>query len=398
MLRNLLKGAGVVALGTAIGQGVVLLATPYFARTYTPAQFGQLALLASISNIAAAVGCLRYDLAIPGSDQRDARPLVVLCTLASAGIALATAFGLTALTGFVQLRVPAPFDSPLMIGACILLVGLQQAALGHAIRRRAYKSVAGVRLLQGVSFTAMAALPMLGLVWSHVLSFVAALPVLRQSLRRNSGEEQRLGVVALSHREFPLQSLPGAVLDVVGFSVCVWVLTGAYGNTEAGHFSQVQRIVGAPLMLVGISIGQVLLRHSADLVDDRPALRSLLLRILKSLGLIATVTLAGVSLAGEPVLHSLLGAQWRVDTEFLVLVAIAVLVRACVSPLSVVLVTLRRFDLGLAWQFAYFVSALALMPWIASSVGSTGFLRFYALHECLFYFAYLAIINFAIKN
>jgi hypothetical protein len=38
------------------------------------------------------------------------------------------------------------------------------------------------------------------------------------------------------------------------------------------------------------------------------------------------------------------------------------------------------------------------MPWVASSVGSTGFLRFYALHECLFYFAYVAIINFAIKN
>ena len=398
MLRNLLKGAGIVALGTAIGQGVVLLATPYFARIYTPAQFGQLALLASISNIAAAIGCLRYDLAIPGSDQRDARPLVVLCTLASAGIALATAFGLFVLTGFFQGRVPAPFDSPLMIGACILLVGLQQAALGHAIRRRAYKSVAGVRLLQGVSFTAMAALPMVGLVWSHVLSFVAALPVLRQSLRHNSGEEQRLGVVALSHREFPFQSLPGAVLDVVGFSVCVWVLTGAYGNTEAGNFSQVQRIVGAPLMLVGISIGQVLLRHSVDLVDDRPALRRLLLRILKSLGLIAALTLASVSLVGTPVLHSLLGPQWRVDTEFLVLVAIAVLVRACVSPLSAVLVTLRRFDLGLAWQFAYFVSALALMPWVASSVGSTGFLRFYALHECLFYFAYLAIINFAIKN
>ena len=398
MLRNLLKGAGVVALGTAIGQGVVLLATPYLARIYTPAQFGQLALLASISNVAAAVGCLRYDLAIPGSDQRDARPLVILCTLASTGIALATAFGLTALTGLVQLRVPTPFDSPLMIGACILLVGLQQAALGHAIRRRAYRSVAGVRLLQGVSFTAMAALPILGLVWSHVLSFVAALPVLRQSLRRNSGGDQRLGVVALSHREFPLQSLPGAILDVVGFSVCVWVLTGAYGNTEAGHFSQVQRIVGAPLMLVGISIGQVLLRHSVDLVDDRPALRRLLLRILKSLGLIAAVTLATVSLVGTPVLHSLLGAQWRVDTEFLVLVAIAVLVRACVSPLSAVLVTLRRFDLGLAWQAAYFVSALALMPWVASSVGSTGFLRFYALHECLFYFAYLAIINFAIKN
>lgn len=398
MLTNFLKGAGTVALGTAIGQGVLLLVTPYLARIYTPAEFGQLALIATISNIAAAVGCLRYDLAIPGSEQRDARQLVILCALASAGIALATMIGLTALNSFMRERIPAPINAPLVVGACILLVGFQQASLGHAIRRRAYRSVAGVRLAQGASFTAMAILPTIGLVWAHALSFLAALPVLRRSLRRGLAEERPVDTVARSYREFPLQSLPGAILDVVGFSVCVWALTGAYGTTEAGHFSQIQRIVGAPLMLVGISIGQVLLRHSADLVDDRPALRQLLLRILKTLALFAALILVVVALVGTPVLRWLLGAQWRVDSDFLIPIAIAVLVRACVSPLSAVLVTLRRFDLGLAWQLAYFVSAVSLMPWVASSVGSAGFLRFYALHECVFYFAYLAIIDHAIKK
>lgn len=398
MLNNLLKGTGVVALGTAIGQGVVLLVTPYLARIYTPAQFGQLALIASVSNIAVAVGCVRFDLAIPGSKNPDARPLVVLCALASASIALVTVISLSALSAFTQTRISEPFNTPLIAGVCIVLVGLQQAALGHAIRRRAYGSVARVRLAQGAGFTAMAAMPTIGLIWAHALSFAAALPVLRQSLRGGPEPDHRLAAVARSHREFPFQSLPGAILDVVGYSVCLWTLTGVYGNTEAGHFSQIQRIVGAPLMLVGVSIGQVLLRHSVDLIDDRPALRRLMLKVLRSLGAFAALTLVVIALVGSPVLRLLLGAQWRVDPEYLTLIATAVLVRACVSPLSVVLVTLRRFDLGLAWQFAYFVSAVSLMPWVARSVGSTGFLRFYAVHECVFYFAYLALINYVIEE
>lgn len=398
MLSNLLKGAGVVALGTAIGQGVVLLVTPYLARIYTPAQFGQLALIATVSNIAVAVGCIRFDLAIPSSKDQDVRPLIALCVLASAAIAFVTVVGLAILRVFTETRIPEPFNTPLIAGVCIALVGLQQAALGYAIRRRDYLNVASVRLAQGAGFTALASMPTVGLPWAHALSFTAALPVLHQSLRPHSKPDHSLAAVARSHREFPLHSLPGAILDVVGYSMCLWTLIGAYGSTEAGHFSQVQRVVGAPLMLVGISIGQVLLRHTVDLVDDRPALRRLMLKILKSLATFAALTLITVMLVGSSVLRQLLGTQWRVDTEFLTLIAIAVLVRACVSPLSAVLVTLRRFDLGLAWQAAYFVSAASLMPWVAGSVDSIGFLRFYAFHECMFYLAYLALIDHAIRK
>ena len=45
MLKRVFERTGAVALGTGIGQGLLLLATPYLARHYTPAEFGTLALL-----------------------------------------------------------------------------------------------------------------------------------------------------------------------------------------------------------------------------------------------------------------------------------------------------------------------------------------------------------------
>ena len=56
MLGTVLKRAGGLGLGTAIGQGVVLAATPWLVRVYGPTSFGVLALLITATNVSIAVG------------------------------------------------------------------------------------------------------------------------------------------------------------------------------------------------------------------------------------------------------------------------------------------------------------------------------------------------------
>ena len=148
---------------------------------------------------------------------------------------------------------------------------------------------------------------------------------------------------ARRHREFPLLNLPGALLDVVGYSVSIWVVSSTYGASAAGEYSQIQRIIGAPMMLLSISLGQVLLKHTADLSSDPAAMRGVLLRLLRVLSALAAVGLAGLWLAGAPVISLLLGPGWHVEREMVVLLGLTVFVRACVSPLSAALITLRRF-------------------------------------------------------
>lgn len=398
MLLRTLQGAGVVALGTAVGQGIVLCATPYLARIYSPAEFGGLALISTVSNIAMAVACLRYDLALPSAEPRDARALFKLSAICATGVALATMLLLVAFDWLSARPPPAPLSVPLVIGACIVFAGLQQASIGYALRRRSYPRMAAVRLSQGAAFSAMAAMPAIGLVWAHALSFlVALLPTLRATNEDAGDAGRSLAAAAREHRQFPLQSLPGAVLDVVGYSVCIWLLTAAYGSSEAGQYAQVQRIVGAPLMLVSISIGQVMLRQTADFVHQPQQMRRFIARVLQWLVLLAVAMLTVIALVGEPALRGLLGSKWRVNTMFVMPIALAVFVRACVSPLSSVLITLRRFDLALRWQSAYFVSACTVLAFSAFHFDLEHFVFIYAAHECIFYGAYLALITRAIR-
>ncbi|SRR5579859_65067 len=398
MLRQLARGAGGVALGTALGQGTVVAVTPWLARSHTPADFGALALVTTVSNVAVAGACLRYDLALPSAAANQSRPLMVVgiaCALGSA--ALVT--GIDAVASLLSHHTLLdPFTNPWIVGLCVLLTGLYQLALAWATRQGAFSRVGAMRCAQGSGFSVLAASHFLDLVPAYVVSFLTAIPELLGAVRSAAPKEVTPYEAARVHWQFPLVSLPGALLDVIGYSLCIWIISANYGASEAGQYSQVQRLVGAPLMLLGMSLGQVLLRHSANFANDPARMAQLFSQALKgmgALGLIVVLLTAGI---GEPLLHSLLGGQWRVNTMFITPIALAVAVRACTSPLSMILVTLRRFELSLRWQAAYFASATTVF-WLATRHLDVGtFVIIYAAHECLFYGAYLLLIQFAINT
>lgn len=397
MLGSLARRAGVVALGTAGGQAAVLAATPLLARQFTPADFGALALLITVSNVAMAAACLRFDLALPSASDRQAGALLLICLLSAllvgAGVLLTSAI-YPALTGG---PAQSPFSAPGLVGLCVLFVGWHQAALGWATRQQAFAQLGAVRLFQGLGFVMLTLLTPLGLLWSHAIAFLSAVPTLVRALL-GARPQQALRQTAVEQRQFPLASLPGALLDVVGYSLCVWIVTRSYGAAEAGQYAQVQRLVGAPLMLVALSIGQVMLGHTARMVDDRPALGRLLRRVFLWLASLAVGVMLLVVLIGEPVLGWLLGPQWRVDTAFVAPIALAVAVRACVSPLTTVLITLRRFDLALRWQIGYFASAALVFSVAAQRLSIGDFVLVYALHECVFYSIYLLLVRAAVRS
>lgn len=398
MLAKVFRNAGAVAIGTAVGQGLVVLATPVLARVYGPAEFGLFALLSSLGAFAMAAGCLRYEAALPSAPEADVRGLVVT-TVGAALLVGAACAGLAALLAGrpAVIRLAAGLlDRPLLVGACVALVGCYQAAGAVLLRRGAYRGVAALRISQGGAFVALAALPPLGLLWGHALSFAGGLAGVARALRAPAASSAPWREVARRYRSFPLLSLPGAVLDVVGYSVCIWVVASAYGRASAGEFSQIQRLVGAPLLLVSMSLGQILLRQTAELQDDLPAMRGLLLQLVRVLAGLAAVGLLLLALVGRPVLSLLLGPRWHLETEMIVLVGVAVFLRACVSPLTSALITLRRFRLSLSWQAAYFCSATLLMPFVASRVGLGAYVRFYAVHEAVFYGVYLFLVFFAV--
>jgi O-antigen/teichoic acid export membrane protein len=354
----------------------------------------------TVSNVGTAVACLRYDIALPSAPESDVRGLLAVSAAIATALGLATTAAALLITGSRLGGVEAGglLQSPLLLGSCVALVGIYQATGAWLLRRGAYVGVAALRLSQGGSFGALALLPGSGLLAAHVASFGAGLIGLWRLLRRPASGEAPAGRVLWSYRQFPLYNLPGAVLDVVGYSACTWVVASHYGRGAAGEYSQVQRIIGAPLMLMSVSLGQILLRHTAELAHDVPQLRALLVKLLRITAGAAAAAVLLLWLGGAPAVAWILGPRWDVGREVVTFLGIAVCVRACVSPLSAALLTLRRFGLILSWQAAYFCSAASLMPWVAGRASFRGYVRFYAAHELVFYCAYLYLIFLAVRT
>lgn len=393
MLKKLIGRAGGVAIGIAAGQALVLLVTPYLARRYAPEDFGLLALLTTVANVSTAAACLRYDLAMPSSPRRELRGLLTLSISLALGIGLATGLLVVVLGNCAWARsAQGLLDHPVMMGCCVALVGCYQATAAWLLHRGAFGGVSALRFSQGALFSLFALIPWGNLGWALVASFAGGLFAFSKIVQRGEMGEASRKEVGHRHRQFPLLSLPGSLLDVCGFSLCIWVIDVFYGHAVTGNYAQIQRLIGAPLMLLSMSLGQVLLKQTAEVACDRRELRCFVIRVLQILAGLTGGGLIVVWLCGEPLLRLFLGDQWSVDRDYVTLVAVAVFVRACVSPLSTVLITLRRFRLALVWQAAYFCSAAVLFAWVASCCAFSRFLWFYAFHEVVFYGIYLFLI------
>lgn len=392
MLISLLKGSGVIALGTLLGQGIVFLVTPWLSRTYSPAEFGELAILMSCSNLAMTLACGRYDLAIPSASD-EAAPSVFRVAMAFATMSAVLTFVVLSIAALFGPRLPVPLGSPLLVAGCVLFAGAQQAVIGLHTQSRRYQSVAAVRFSQGALFSGLACLSGVGLLVAHALSFISAVPRALRATFIGSGGPGELRATAMHYRDFPTKSLPGAMLDVVAYSACIWWVTVAYGAHDAGQVSQIQRLVGAPLLVVSMSMTQVLLRVTADNASDRPALDRLYRRLSAAALVAALFSVFIVWLAGEQALSALLGSGWYVDAAFTVPITIAVVARSCVSPLSAILVTLRRFDVAIRWQSLYFVSSLVLLGMAATQLEFRDFVIAYAAHELTLYLIYSRLIH-----
>jgi O-antigen/teichoic acid export membrane protein len=394
VLASVLKRAGGLGVGTAIGQAIVLAGTPWLVRIYGPAHFGLLALLITITNISVATGCARFDLALPSAKDADVPALSRLCVLIAAFAATAVALIAFAVSNFggTQGALNEIVRHPILLGLCVFFAATFQAANSVLLCHGNIRAMAALRGTQGALFVAFALWPQIGLLWAQVLSFAPGCAFLPRVLLTKSTKGAGIASVASSYRIFAVLGLPGAILDVIGYSLCIWIVTFAYGAAGSGELSQVQRIVGAPLMLVSISLGQILLRQSAEQRDDLPQLKLLIKHLLLLFAGGAGIALIVLALIGKPVLSWILGSKWHVDTAFIVAISAAVFIRASVSPVSTILATFRRFDLALRWQLLYFASAASLFTLASRSLSLSGFVIFYAVHEAVLYAIYLRVI------
>lgn len=398
------RRVSLIAGGTALGQSLIALGSPFLTRLYTPSQLGLLAVYAALLSTLVPASSLRYEVAIPlPEDEGDAFNLlavVMACLVAVCALLLGVVpfvrAGLSRVTGS-----PALGRYLWILPFGLLAAGTYQALSYWAVRKGTFGLIGRTRLVQaGGQVGAQVAFGVFGFGAGGLLvgdvvgrlggASTIAMGVL-QGRPQKSGTitRSRMREVAKRYRRFPLFGTWSALANSASLHLTPFLVAVTFGVREAGWFTVAQRVMALPATIVGQAVGQVYLHDAAAAVRTNLAsLRDLYVRTARRLILFGILVFVPIVLLAPIAFATVFGSDWRRAGVYAQITAVMFLFQLVVSPLSQTLNVIGRQDLQLGWDVSRLVAMIALF-WVARAAGWSDLLTLgtFALMMAIMYLA-----------
>jgi O-antigen/teichoic acid export membrane protein len=347
---RLARSIALLAGSTAVGQGVVIAASPLLTRLYTPGEMGLLAVYMSIVLLLMPVASGRYDLAVP-LPRRSVTAANLLAVSLLFAVCLSAALALASLAfGRPLLRaLGSPELGPhlWLVPLGLLAAACYQSVSAWAVRVGEFGRLARTRLSQAV-------LMVLVQVAGGALGGGAAVLLMGDALGRAGGTGglarlawsrdraslsrvrwRHMRAAAHRYRHFPMLSSGSALLNTAGLQLPALLFAAFYGPQVAGWLILGQRVIGIPSRLVGQAIGQVYMGEAARLAREAPAqMLPLFNRLMRRLLLVGGVPVVLVGLAAPPLFGTVFGDAWHPAGVYVRLLTPMFVAQIVVSPLS----------------------------------------------------------------
>lgn len=358
--RRMFRAVAVVVGGTAGAQLITVLASPLLSRLFTPSEFGAFSAFSAVAAILAGLGAMRLESAIPLAVGEDkARHVARLGLLAAMSIALVVLVLCLALPGAVHRVAGVPPHLQLLLPVYVIGFG-GSAVLGQvAIRRRQYRLFAQRKIVHSGSTVTVQLLAGLGQLGSFGLALgyavgqvVAFLSLVRVSgISRGKSSASDLRSAARDNRRFPLLLMPSGLLNSLGTHVPTLLIIGVFGVTVGGWYGLTQRILAAPVALVGASLSQVYIGELANLHRTGASSAATLFRRTSRVLLGASLALAlAVAVLAVPLFPVVFGDQWRESGYYAQALSIGIAGQLAAAPLAQTLIVADRLGWKVVWD------------------------------------------------
>jgi O-antigen/teichoic acid export membrane protein len=350
---------------SAAAQLIAVLASPILSRLYTPESFGALAVAASVVAILSSAGGLKYEVAVLlPRETKEAVALVWCAGIAIIAIACVQS-AIIVLTGTHIARATGVADFERYVPWVVLgAVGAMTYQLGSywALRQERMTLIARTRIRQatvtgGIQLGGGLLSAPAGLVVGYAIGRgVGGLSLLRSTwtgLRQSAGQIslEDMWNAAKRYRKFPLIAAGSGVLNSAGIVATPLLLAALYGPTPAGFYALAQRVVIAPIALLGEAARDVYLRQAAGRAQDSPhRLKGLFTRVSLRLALTGALPFAIIFFGAPPLFSIVFGSVWLEAGHYARLLAPMAFAQFVVVPLSQTLNVLERQGMQLLWD------------------------------------------------
>jgi O-antigen/teichoic acid export membrane protein len=351
--------------GAALGQLIVLAASPLVTRLYTPEDFGALGVFSALLGILGIAVSLRYELAIPLAE--DAVSVVNLLALSllvalllSSLIGVMLWFWGDVITGWLNAEALRPLLWLLPVG--LLAVGCNQAFTHWAIRRQAFgritrteisRSLGRVVAQIGLGFFALGPF---GLLVGQIIGQSAGITTLGLALYRSEGRTLRAirfrRMVQMTARFVNLPTLASgaALLENGGRLGPALLVAALYGVEVAGWFALAQKMLQMPVLL-STAVARVYLSEAPRRARaGGEGMYALFKGTTWRLLAFGMLSLGLVVIAGPQLFALVFGSVWAEAGRYAQFLAFMFLGQLVVSPIAQTLTVLERQGLQLSWH------------------------------------------------
>lgn len=322
------RNVAAVATGIAAAQAISLACMPILSRIYGPEAFGVLAAFNALVSIMTPVATLGYANAIVMPKEDEDAMAAARLSLTCAAVVTSIAFVIVLFSSAHLAKFAGLEASPeitYLIPFSLLLVALLSVANQMAIRNGYFKAKAGAHVCGNL---AMNATKLMGglltpnglflVAGDHIGKIVNYFVLLVRLPHKHTFELRRwiglsgIKVAAREHREFALYRMPQSIIYAASLGLPVILLTSMFGAEIAGQYSVTTLILGAPVMLLGQSVMEVLFPKITVAIRDQPHVASrLLMKAVLSTAFLSTVPFGIITIWGDVILPFALGAGWE---------------------------------------------------------------------------------------
>jgi O-antigen/teichoic acid export membrane protein len=364
----MLKKGLVIGMGMSTGPIILLFATPWLARAYSPEEFGTLAIFMAVMSVISSISCLRHDAAILVVQDSKVYPTVQLAFIYTLSCSILAGVVFSFLAPEI---LGANYNSfrenqfQLVLGA--VGGGAVLLACALSMRREEYLINAVIRMVQGPTYVLLTLLFATSLVegWAYGWALAGLLSVTYLFINIHLSSLVLIWKQAVNLREYSLRLTPTFFFDSLALNLPILFISMCYTSAEVGNYSQVSRLIGGPLLLVSAVIGQLLLEKTGKYYRNGNSSMFIFKNSVYILLAISIFVLIIIFFAGHYLVDLILGAGWRDDTFFLLVISIPILCKTIISPLTCVFLTHEQTKYLVNWQTLYFLVTLLSLSIVA---------------------------------
>ena len=366
------KSFTVLLSGTLIAQIIGYAIAPILTRLYTTEEMGELGFYMRLTGFIAAIATLRYEAALP-LPKKDEHSFLLyrLAYLISMVVLIivAVVFLFLIVSGIGN-NFDWWFYLFTVLGTSFVII--INVGTSWSVRMGQYSIISRHKIVNSLvanllrwlfAFFHLSAFGLiLATLFGYFLScleFAFNFKKIR-SKYKDSISNKKTKVLMLEHKEFPTLNLPHVFVDNGRDMLIATLIFTYYSIGIYGSFNHSYTMLRIPLMLVGVTLGQLFYNKESELYNQKKSIMPLLNKILLLLSALSIVPFSILFFYGEPIFIFIFGPNWGQAGGYSETMSVWLMFNFILSPISVLPLIIGKQKI--AFLFGIISSLIQILP------------------------------------